>query len=620
MLMSVVVIPKSGFIIKASAANYHAPISNWRSTGLFGFGTQTPSGTHLGMDFSQSVGSNVHAVLNGRVVLRSNNWWAGMCTTLGSCRAVVIEHQNPNGQKFWALYGHVNPTVSEGATVSRGQVIGTICGATTYPFGHLHFGINTSSPSLSGYGNLSGSGFVNPVQYLDSLGASGHDPQGYFDRATGGAGTVNVIGWAFDRDDVSVALRIHVYIGGEAGDPNAEGHFGVVANLHRPDVNNRFPGVGNNHGFNATLTTAKRGSQNVYIYAINVGGGNNTYLGMKTVNITNPVNYAIIYNLNGGINAINAPTSYTFSINTTLPTPTRIGHTFGGWFTSANFSDTAITSTGTTRTGTLVLYAKWIENVTTPEPCGECNDVNCMCCLDCEKYPCGCPKIDCVECIICGDCKSCDGVSLCICCSWCDMCNEGVNYMRCGDCNNCYCSNLYDSCWHCDDDFTFCECVWVYCGDGSCSKHSFDSHHDYCAKCGMSGSCIFVSGNDSCFLCGHQIDLCPLCNETPCKCATEPDLCIECKKEICVCCTDCKKDPCECVVLCGLCGEDPCVCVAISNVIGDATATITPNMMITVGGVTFPLDDPNKLTLTVSKVAEPENTEKFFAALKEFLQ
>ncbi|MCL2693598.1 MAG: hypothetical protein FWE60_00655, partial [Oscillospiraceae bacterium] len=76
--------------------------------------------------------------------------------------------------------------------------------------------------------------------------------------------------------------------------------------------------------------------------------------------------------------------------------------------------------------------------------------------------------------------------------------------------------------------------------------------------------------------------------------------------------------PCECVVLCGLCGKETCECVAI-NVIGNATVTITLNMMITVGNNTFLLDDPEKLTLTVSKVAEPENVDKFFDALKKFL-
>jgi len=76
------------------------------------------------------------------------------------------------------------------------------------------------------------------------------------------------------------------------------------------------------------------------------------------------------------------------------------------------------------------------------------------------------------------------------------------------------------------------------------------------------------------------------------------------------------------VSVCPACGEEEedCVCIAI-NVTGDATAKIhlvggiwAGNTFIEAGNV-----DLDKLSLTVSKVAEPENTEKFFAALKEYL-
>jgi hypothetical protein len=144
--------------------------------------------------------------------------------------------------------------------------------------------------------------------------------------------------------------------------------------------------------------------------------------------------------------------------------------------------------------------------------------------------------------------------------------------------------------------------------------------YNFCAVCDKD-PCECIDVPDLCIECKKEICVCcPDCKADPCECIDAPDLCIECKKEICVCCSDCKKDPCECVVLCVACGEDPCVCVAISNVIGDATATITPNMMITVAGNTFLLDDPSKLTLKVEKkTPENEDKEKFFTALKTFL-
>jgi hypothetical protein len=116
---------------------------------------------------------------------------------------------------------------------------------------------------------------------------------------------------------------------------------------------------------------------------------------------------------------------------------------------------------------------------------------------------------------------------------------------------------------------------------------------------------------------GDEPVVCADCKKDPCACIDAPDLCIECKKEICVCCLDCGKDPCECVVLCGLCGEEVCVCVPLT-VIGNATATITPGLMISIGGAPFEAD-PSKLTVKVEKKA-PENTEAFFAALLEHLK
>jgi len=79
----------------------------------------------------------------------------------------VIRHSNPNGGYFFALYGHIRASVSVGDVVSRGDTIGTICGTTAAPYGHLHFGINTQQASYRGYGDIPG--FVDPVHFLANL-------------------------------------------------------------------------------------------------------------------------------------------------------------------------------------------------------------------------------------------------------------------------------------------------------------------------------------------------------------------------------------------------------------------------------------------------------------------
>lgn len=114
---------------------------------------------------------------------------------------------------------------------------------------------------------------------------SGNNPTGCLDGLVGGTGTVKVSGWAFDRDDMTASLNIHVYIGGQAGDSNAEGYGYIIANEGRGDVNAAY-GCGDYHGFSSTIFTSKTGTQPVYVYAINVGGGENVCIGSGTVNIT----------------------------------------------------------------------------------------------------------------------------------------------------------------------------------------------------------------------------------------------------------------------------------------------------------------------------------------------
>ena len=107
---------------------------------------------------------------------------------------------------------------------------------------------------------------------------NGSNPIGAVDSVWGGEGFVHVSGWAFDADNKSTALNIHVYIGDE-------GHGWIMANKERTDVNN-VHGCGNYHGYSEDIKTSQTGTQTVEIYAINVGGGANVLLHRTTVNIT----------------------------------------------------------------------------------------------------------------------------------------------------------------------------------------------------------------------------------------------------------------------------------------------------------------------------------------------
>ena len=110
-------------------------------------------------------------------------------------------------------------------------------------------------------------------------GNTGHNPNGVIDGITGEIYSIRMSGWAFDEDNLGAALGIHVYIGDTC--------IGTgVADRERTDVHKVY-GCGNYHGYELEFNLDKKyaGEQTVRVFAINVDGGTNTYLGEKKVTI-----------------------------------------------------------------------------------------------------------------------------------------------------------------------------------------------------------------------------------------------------------------------------------------------------------------------------------------------
>lgn len=102
----------------------------------------------------------------------------------------------------------------------------------------------------------------------------GGDPFGVLDVVSVSGGQVTVAGWAIDPDTAD-PIDVHVYVG-------AAGRA-FTANVPRPDVGSAYPGYGDNHGFRATVPIAA-GPQQVCVYAIGRGPGENRLLACRTVN------------------------------------------------------------------------------------------------------------------------------------------------------------------------------------------------------------------------------------------------------------------------------------------------------------------------------------------------
>ncbi len=70
---------------------------------------------------------------------------------------------------------------------------------------------------------------------------------------------------------------------------------------------------------------------------------------------------AISYSYDGGRLPSVTPTSYSKETPTVLPTPTKSGYTFDGWYTTSTFDEgTKITEIPVTTEGTITVYASWL--------------------------------------------------------------------------------------------------------------------------------------------------------------------------------------------------------------------------------------------------------------------
>ena len=81
-------------------------------------------------------------------------------------------------------------------------------------------------------------------------------------------------------------------------------------------------------------------------------------LGLATSCKSKVKTYSISYELNGGTLS-NAPTSYTEENKVTLPTPSKEGETFAGWYDNASFSGAAVSEIAKGSTGDKKFWAKW---------------------------------------------------------------------------------------------------------------------------------------------------------------------------------------------------------------------------------------------------------------------
>ena len=291
--MNLINIPVSAISVNSSLAEFQSyALQNWTKpvrtsylnipgTGrAFGYGRSGRQ--HAALDYVVADGTPVYAMTGGTVVEYSPNFYGG---------TQAIGVKNDDGSV--ARYCEIATSKRVGSRVEQGEQIGTmkknnIGGSSML---HLELYRGTASGSLTNTSNttydyVSGSfkrrrDLLDPTFLLQLSDELHYNPEGYIDGSEGGAGTVHVAGWAFDRDTPDSPIDIHVYVDGPAG--TGTGMGAGTANLHRPDVA-AVCGVGEYHGYDFTMSTGLTGNHTIYIYAVS-SATEHTLLGTQDVYI-----------------------------------------------------------------------------------------------------------------------------------------------------------------------------------------------------------------------------------------------------------------------------------------------------------------------------------------------
>ena len=185
-----------------------------------------------------------------------------------------------------------------------------------------------------------------------------YNAEGLLEGLEGGIGSITIGGWAFDRSNIKESIYVHSYAEDSMGNYIFLGE--TLADQGRADVNTAFS-VGDYHGFSDSIITSLNGTYTVGVSAINIGGGNEvTFLGSKTVTVTQPTIY---FDSCGGkectpCNVINMENYGP------LPDTIRSGYTFDGWYTEKESGQKITEDEIVMLTDNQTLYAHWIKDCT----------------------------------------------------------------------------------------------------------------------------------------------------------------------------------------------------------------------------------------------------------------
>ncbi|WP_066582665.1 hypothetical protein [Cellulomonas timonensis] len=248
---------------------------------------------------------------------------------------------NPNGFGHRAgivnnVRFHPNAACGSAPVMIHNQATASLYNYTPYQpnAAALAAGYGTGD-SCSSYGNRNFWSYF--TDWFGSTTAGGN-PLGSIDQLAGTDSGLTVSGWALDLDVPTTAVPVHVYVDGV-------GHA-ITANQTRADIGAKYPGAGNQHGFQANIPVAN-GQHTVCVYAITPPVGPNPALGCQTVTVQAPQAnppVGVIDSLTGANGAINAK-GWAFDWDTTAPIPVHMYVDGVGYAFNADLPSPAVNGT-----------------------------------------------------------------------------------------------------------------------------------------------------------------------------------------------------------------------------------------------------------------------------------
>lgn len=125
------------------------------------------------------------------------------------------------------------------------------------------------------------SGDNHQIGSTTTVTVTGTKPTGHLDVCQGNNDKITVSGWAYDPDEPSESINVHIYVYKSDGTTLYMPVQAITANKPRSDVNTTY-GITGNHGFSTDVNIAVSGTYKVKVYAIDTGGDGNLQIGSTT--------------------------------------------------------------------------------------------------------------------------------------------------------------------------------------------------------------------------------------------------------------------------------------------------------------------------------------------------